>query len=177
MTVPTLHTDRLVLHPPGLPHLDAALALWSDPVVAIYTGGTPRKLDDIWDRLLKKVGQWALFGYGAWIVQRREDGAFLGEVGYLRNQRLLDPVPADGWPQDPEMGWAFLPSAHGQGIASEAVTAALAWGDAHGLKRTIALINEGNVASIRLAERQGYRLFDRPGFGGQPAMLFERFAP
>jgi RimJ/RimL family protein N-acetyltransferase len=175
MTPPTLTTNRLILRPPTLEHYPASLALWGDPVVARFTGGTPRRPDDVWDRLLKKVGQWTLFGFGAWIVERRSDGRAVGEAGFLRNVRLLDPEPESGWPTDPEVGWAFLPEVHGQGIASEAVAAALAWGDAQGLGRTICLIDADNEASLRLAERQGFTVYDTPGFHGRPSRLLERF--
>jgi RimJ/RimL family protein N-acetyltransferase len=58
---------------------------------------------------------------------------------------------------EPEMGWIFDRSVHGQGIAFEACSAALKWAeDAIRAPSYPAIIDLDNTASIRLAERLGF---------------------
>lgn len=150
--VPVLRTDRLDLtrHTPA--DLDALAAMWADPAVfGMIGGGRPRPREDVWLRLLRSVGQWALFGYGSWIARDRATGTLVGEVGLLESERAIDP-PLDC----AEVGWALAPAWHGRGVAGEAMAAALAWADAHGIARTCCIIDPANVRSIALAGRLGY---------------------
>lgn len=55
--------------------------MWADPKIFELIGGQPRSREDVWIRLLRSIGQWTLFGYGAWIVRDRATGVLLGEVG------------------------------------------------------------------------------------------------
>ena len=75
----------------------------------------------------------------------------------------------------PEIGWALLPSAHGKGLATEGVRAVVAWGDVHfGPRHTVCLISPENAASIRVADKCGYREYARTSYKGSPTVLFER---
>lgn len=176
MIPPVLSTDRLVLSPPQLSDFPHALRLWSEPAVTRYIGGKPRTETEVWDALLKKSGQWALLGYGYWTVTLH-DGTRIGEAGFALNRRLLDPAPADGWPLDPEIGWAFSEQAQGRGLAGEAVAACLAWGDAKGFPRTVCLIDAENAPSLRLAARQGFQSFAHGGLAERPMQILERRRP
>jgi RimJ/RimL family protein N-acetyltransferase len=63
----------------------------------------------------------------------------------------------------------------GKGYATEAALVALAWGDAHfGRRRTVCLIAPQNLASIRVAEKCGYRELQRTTYKGNPTILFAR---
>ena len=82
-------------------------------------------------------------------------------------------APADA--QDQEKTPALAPWAHGQGFATEAVRAVVAWGERHfGAQRTVCLIDPDNVASIRVAEKCGYRRVASSTYKGAPTLLFER---
>jgi len=168
----TFTTDRLTLRPHRLDDFRDSLALWSDPVVAKYIGGRPFTEEEVWQRLLRYAGHWALLGYGFWTVRERGSDRFLGEVGILDGKRELDPPFGDA----PELGWALVPSAHGKGYATEAVRAAVAWGADHfGSKvRTVCMIHPDNAASLRVAEKAGYREYARTTYKGSPTILFER---
>ena len=75
----------------------------------------------------------------------------------------------------PEMGWALAPAFHGKGYATEAIGAALAWGDAHFHRARIAcLIDAGNAPSIRVATTAGFRPRSPAVYKGAPTLLFER---
>jgi len=87
--------------------------------------------------------------------------------------RLLRVAP---WPKDaPEIGWVFVTQSHGKGYATEAVRAAVAWGDEHfGARQTGCIIRPENLASIRVAEKSGYRKFQDTTYKGQPTLVFVR---
>lgn len=165
-------TDRLTLRPHRLEDFPDSRAMWGDPVVTKYIGGRPFTEEECWQRLLRYGGHWAFLGYGFWTVRERGSDRFLGEVGFLNGKRELDPPFGD----TPELGWALVPSAHGKGYATEAVRAALAWGaDRFGPKaRTVCMIDPQNQASLRVAEKAGYREYARTTFKGAATILFER---
>ncbi|ULH18308.1 GNAT family N-acetyltransferase (plasmid) [Deinococcus sp. KNUC1210] len=156
-TAPTLTTDRLLLrgHQPN--DLDACVALWQDPAVIQYTTGQPLARQDVWTRLLRHPGHWALFGYGYWLVFEQTTGRFVGELGLARFKRtLLDNQPE--FDALPEAGWVLMPWAHGRGYAREAMTAVLKWHDQQRIAdRSFCIIQPENVPSLRLADLLGYQ--------------------
>ncbi len=169
--VPSLETPRLILRGHRLTDLDACNAMWGDAEVTRYIGGKPFPRDEVWTRLLRYVGHWALLGYGFWAIEEKSSGQFVGEAGLGEFKRDLQPPLG----ATPECGWVLARWAHGNGFATEAVTAALQWGAAHlGTPRTVCLIHPENLASLRVAEKCGYREFQRTTFKGQPTLLFQR---
>ncbi|MDB4966166.1 MAG: family acetyltransferase [Myxococcales bacterium] len=170
--VPPLDTPRLTFRGHRLEDFDECAALWADPVVTRFIGGKPASREEVWARLMRYVGHWALLGYGYWVVRERASGRFVGEVGLADFRRAVDP-PLDG---APECGWVLSPWAHGQGFATEAVSAVLAWGATRfdaGV-RTVCLIDPGNVASIRVAAKCGYTELARTTYKGEPTILYQR---
>jgi len=169
--VPELLSDRLRLRGHTLDDFEACAALWGDPVVTRHIGGRPSARDEVWSRLLRYVGHWALLGYGFWLIEERESGAFVGEIGFADFKRGLSPE----FDAHREMGWALAPSAHGKGYASEAAAACLAWGDAQFSKATIVcMIDPENAPSIRVAQKAGFTEFARADFRGGTTVLFRR---
>jgi RimJ/RimL family protein N-acetyltransferase len=66
---------------------------------------------------------------------------------------------------------------HGKGYATEAVRAAHAWGDEHlASARTVCIVAPENAASLRVAERCGYREFGRTTLLDDAIVMFERDA-
>lgn len=169
--VPTLTTDRLILRPYRDGDFDAYATMWADPVVVRYIGGTPTSREDSWSRFLRNVGMWQHFGFGFFVVEDRTSGQFIGDVGFQERRR--DIVPSmEG---TIETGWGLLPAAHGKGLATEAVGAALAWADhAHGGRRFTSLIDAANTASVRVAEKVGFRHLADTTYHGVAAKLYER---
>ncbi|MBV8245041.1 MAG: GNAT family N-acetyltransferase, partial [Candidatus Eremiobacteraeota bacterium] len=115
---------------------------------------------------------WDLLGYGFWGVEERESGAFIGEVGFADFHRDIEPS-LDGLP---EVGWVFASHAHGKGYATEAMLAALSWGEAHfgAAAQFACIIAPENAASIRVAEKCGFTLAHRTQYHNEPALLFKR---
>lgn len=121
-TAPTLITERLQLDAHTLDDFESLAALWADPQVVRYIGGTPRDREDSPGRLMRYVGHWALLGYGYWAVRDKLSGEYLGSIGFSNFLRDITPAL-----DAPEMGWTLVSSAHGKGYATEALRAALAW--------------------------------------------------
>lgn len=173
-SAPTLETERLVLRLHSIADFRESLALWRDPEVTRFVGGRPFTQEEIWSRLVRYVGHWALMGFGYWAVEEKSTGRFLGEVGFADFKRNIEP----SFEGMPEIGWAIAPHAHGKGYATEAVRAAIAWGDAHlAAARTVCIIAPENRPSIRVAEKCGYREFLRTTYKDHPTIVFVREIP
>jgi len=68
-----------------------------------------------------------------------------------------------------------VPSAQGKGYATEAVSAALKWGDRRfGKVRMACIIAPENSASLRVAEKSGFREALRTTYKGDPTVMFFR---
>ena len=148
--------------------------MWADPVVTRHIGGKPSTREESWSRLLRYGGLWPLLGFGYWVIEEKGSGRFAGEAGFADFKRALEPSFGDA----PEAGWALAAWAQGKGFATEAVQAALAWADADlSAPRTVCMINPGNMASISVAQKCGYREFARATFRDSPTVLFERHRP
>jgi RimJ/RimL family protein N-acetyltransferase len=171
MAIPTISTERLILRGHGPDDFPDSLALWTDPEVTRFIGGKPSTREEVWARLLRYAGHWAMLRFGYWAVTEKATGRFLGEVGFADFRREIEPS-LDGVP---ETGWVIAPHAHGKGYATEAVRAAIAWGETHfGHGRTACIIAPENGPSIRVAEKCGYREFSRTTYKDKPTIMFMR---
>ncbi|MBV8688426.1 MAG: GNAT family N-acetyltransferase [Alphaproteobacteria bacterium] len=168
---PTLETERLRLRAYSAGDLDAQAAAMADPGVVTHLGGKPFSREETWRKMLAAPGLWALLGYGYWLVERKADGLYLGQIGFADFKRDMRPS-IEGLP---EMGWIFAPHAHGQGYAAEAGRRALAWADEALAGREIpAIISHANAPSIRVAERIGFASREEALYKGEPILLFRR---
>jgi len=173
MSIPTLSTARLILRGNALADFDNFFAERSDPAVMKYLGkGDLLSEEESWTRFIGIVGHWQLMGFGTWAVVEKASGLRVGNVGFSDKKRPRE-HPASG---APEMGWALAASAHGKGYATEAVAAALAWGRAHfgAGARTVCVISTDNTASLRVAEKTGFRQFATATRYGLGRLVFER---
>ncbi len=168
---PVIETERLRLRGFRADDLDAQAAAMADPKVVRHLGGSPFSREEAWRKMLASPGLWVLLGYGYWVAERREDGAYLGQIGFADFKRDMTPS-IEGLP---EMGWIMAPQAQGRGYASEAVLAALSWADqALGGREIVAVIDPGNAASIRVAEKGGFTRREAATYKGKPILLFRR---
>ena len=145
--------------------------MWAEPAVTRYIGGRPFSRSEVWAKLLRYVGHWALLGFGYWVAEEKSSGRFAGEVGFADFKRPLE-SELNGLP---EAGWVFASWAHGQGFANEALRHALAWGDAHlPQPRSFCLIEPDNAPSIRLAHKCGYEQIEALVYQGNSMLVFAR---
>ena len=171
IAVPTIETTRLRLRGHRIEDLGDCAAMWADAGVVRHIGGRPFSTEESWGKILRYAGLWSLLGFGYWAIEEKASGRFAGEVGFADFKREIAPSFAGA----PEIGWALASWAHGNGFATEAVSAAVAWGDEHlGAARTVCMIDPENAASIRVAEKCGYREFAHATYKGQLTILYER---
>jgi RimJ/RimL family protein N-acetyltransferase len=171
MPIPVLETGRLTLRGHRLDDFTPCAAMWADPAVSRQFGRQPFTEEESWTRLLRYVGHWSLLGFGYWVVEEKVSGKFAGEVGFADYKREMEsPVK-----ELPEIGWVLPTWAHGRGYATEAARAALHWGDDHfSPPRTTCIVSPDNPASIRVAEKCGYRNLQLSSYKGQPTIVFLR---
>ena len=169
--VPVVETARLLLRGYRLGDFPASAAMWGDPRVTRHIGGKPSSEADSWRNLMFHTGHWALLGFGFWALEEKATGSFVGEAGFADFKRDIRPSLQGVR----EIGWVLAPFAHGKGLATEAVRAAVDWGIRHfGPVPTACLISPENTPSIRVAEKCGYRPAERTTYTGKPVTIFRR---
>jgi len=143
--IPEITTERLRLRGFRAADRDAFAAMNAEPAVMEYFPGTLDRAasDAMLDRIRER---WAADGHGLWAVERLDDGAFLGFTGIARLAYL----------EQPEVGCRFVPSAWGQGYATEAAEGALAFGFGElGLPEIVSVTTVGNERSIAVMRLLG----------------------
>jgi RimJ/RimL family protein N-acetyltransferase len=172
--VPILETPRLILRGHRREDFEASVAMWGDLEVARHISGKPSTSEESWARLLRYGGLWSLLGLGYWAAEEKASGRFVGDVGFGIFQRDIEP----NYGEAPEAGWVLAPWCHGQGYATEAMQAALAWSDRHLPGRaTVCITAPENAASIRVAEKCGYVKYAEGTYRTWPTWFFRREAP
>ena len=148
MTV--LETERLTLSEAEESDAPFVLALVNDPDWLAFIGDRGVRDEAGAARFVRERlrAMYAARGFGLWLVRRREDGAPAGLCGLIKRDGL----------DDVDLGFAFLPAFRGRGYAREAAAACVAHARAaFGLRRLAAITSKGNVRSIALLERLGFR--------------------
>jgi len=116
--------------------------------------------------------QWRQHGFGPWAIRDRRDNSFLGAAELRYAGEGIDGIA----PTEVEAGWWVTESRRNQGIATEAMNAAIAdvW-DRAGVEGVTAYIADGeNEPSRRLAAGLGFTVRG-PGRGrfGEPMTVYE----
>ena len=129
------------------------LALFSDPEVSRWVP-TPQPItskaaaDERTAYLVTRGGhlEWA----GIYVVRERDSGVDVGIT-------LVVPLPLSSGeaPTDVEIGWHFLPSAWGNGYATESGQAMVEHGFAHGIESLYAVTHPDNARSQAVCRRLG----------------------
>jgi len=89
-------------------------------------------------------------------IRLREEGILAGHIGFhtAPGAEYLADLSQDGV----EFGYEILEPWRRQGIATEAITALMCWASAtHGVTRFVVSISPGNLPSLALAAKLGFR--------------------
>ena len=173
LAIPEIETARLHMRGHTYADLPNCVAMWSDPNVTRFISGTPSTEQQTWLRVLSYIGHWHLMHFGYWVIEDRDSGDFVGEVGFADFKRDI----ASAMKNAPELGFALASRFHGKGYATEAVQGAISWADANLPNgKTVCLINPENAASLRVVEKCGYHLFEKGTFNQRPALFLARGA-
>jgi RimJ/RimL family protein N-acetyltransferase len=169
---PLLVTSRLELWQPARRDLPDLFALTLDDETRRYLGSFVPTEMDAFNRLHRNAGSWALHGYGTFMVRLIGQDRIIANCGVFRSHRGF----GQGLDDVPEAGWIVHKDHWGQGIAREAMDAALGWFDAaHGRQRIGCMIEDGHSASDALAVKLGFARYGvHEVEGAAPLVLYER---
>jgi RimJ/RimL family protein N-acetyltransferase len=145
-------TARLTLRPFNRGDVDAVYSYRSRADVSEFLFDEPMSHEECAEAVRARTGQIAFAGEGDKIllaVERNDDNRLIGEVS------LIWRSVAD---QQAEIGYILHPDAQGQGYATEAATALLAFGFGQvGLHRIYARCDARNLGSAGVMKRLGMR--------------------
>jgi RimJ/RimL family protein N-acetyltransferase len=148
---PRLKTERLLLRRWRAADLEPFAGLNADPqVMEHFPAALSREQSAA---LIARIERgFDERGYGLWAVEIPGEAALVGFVG-------LEPVGIDvAFAPAVELGWRLARPFWGRGIATEAATAATAFGfDQLGLPGLVAYTAQGNLRSRRVMQRLGMR--------------------
>jgi RimJ/RimL family protein N-acetyltransferase len=168
---PIIETERLVLTRPSTLDFAELAEMAAGEAMFRFSERGPMTVEESWGLLLRHVGQWTATRYGVFTLREKAGGRFAGLVGASDFQRQFG-TDFDAFP---EMTWSIPADLTGQGLATEAAEAALAWlGRETGATRAVCLIHAENKASLRVAEKLGFRAMRRRDYRGYPAILLDR---
>jgi RimJ/RimL family protein N-acetyltransferase len=160
---PLVRTSRLVLRAWREGDRDAFADMNADPRVVEHLVAPVTRADshDMVDRI---EACWRDRGYGLWVVERRDEGSFIGYVGLWPAMFDAHFTPAV------EVGWRLAGDHWGHGFATEGGRAALRYGfEVVGLDEIVSFTADGNVRSWRVMERLGMQR-DEAGDFEHPAV-------
>ena len=165
-----LETERLWLSELQASDADFIVELLNSPGFLANIGDRDvRNADDACRYIAQgPAASYAAHGFGLWKVTRRADGVAVGMSGLLKREQLAFP----------DLGYAFLPRHMGQGYATEAGAAALAFGFGRtGLSRILAIVKPGNEGSVRVLGKLGMSDRGVGQFDHQVLRVFGKDAP
>ena len=151
MVAHCITTDRLLLRRWSSADHAPFAGICADPEVMRHIGdGSVRTREQASAAIHRFEAAWNDLGYGLLAVELRGTGALIGFAGFSLPTFLPEILPSV------EIGWRFAKTAWGRGLASEAATAALAFGrNAVGLDDIVCICQTGNGASRRIAQKIG----------------------
>jgi RimJ/RimL family protein N-acetyltransferase len=143
-------TAHLIIRPFAASDLEPMTRVFGNVEVMRFGDGV-QSAEWVRDWLSRCLESYEQRGYGPWAVVEKDSGETIGYCGLFYFSDI------NGRPEI-EIGYRLARAFWGQGYATEAVTAARDYAfHALGLTRLIAMIDPGNVASIRVAEKAGLR--------------------
>ncbi|MGQ9364998.1 GNAT family N-acetyltransferase [Azospirillum sp. ST 5-10] len=166
--LPDLATGRLRLRPRAPADLEACLDMDADPEVMRHAGGAWTDAAAYRDHLRQRLALAWPAGLGYWSAFTKTDGRFVGWIALIPLEEEEGAV---------EIGWRLRRDAWGNGFATEAAAAVIGHAFATlGLHRLVATTHPENAASVRVAERLGFRFVGHGRYGDEPCLRFERTA-
>lgn len=148
-----IETERLILRPPELAHIEPLMAVFADPEAVRFLGdGCPRSIEQVTASFEKRARSLADHGVTLWTVERKDpepgQPAIIGDCGIL---------PAAWHGPDFEIAYRYRTSAWGHGYATEAARATLdhAWATTS-LSHVIGLAYSDNTASRHVLTKLGF---------------------
>ena len=165
-TIPTLHTDRLVLRPPVMADYPAYAQFMASDRSRMMGG--PHVRWAAWGMFSSDVAMWALYGHGALMIDLRETGQCVGQVGI--NHGPMFP--------EKELGWMLYDGFEGRGFATEAGGALRDWAfTTLKLETLVSYFDPANEKSMAVSARLGGMRDDSAIPQDEGDVVFRYFPP
>jgi [ribosomal protein S5]-alanine N-acetyltransferase len=165
-----IETERLLVRP-FLPEtdVDPMLDVYGDPDVMRYVPAGALSADAVRTTLERYVqAQQKRGGFSSWALVERASNRVVGDVGFGVFAQT----------GDVELGYTLARVAWGHGYATESARACVAAGLLHlPVTRIVAVVDEANERSVRVAERIGMISLESIGAHGRPHLLFAMSRP
>lgn len=146
-------TARLILRPPVPDDLPWLLEAMNTEPVMRYLAGV-RSADEVAEGLAADIAAFHSGGHRRWTVWLRDEEVRVGRCGLFHVRSPAAPPALQG---QREIGWTFAASHWGQGYASEAARAVLAYAfGTLGLPRVWSQTSDSNAGSTRMMRRLGF---------------------
>jgi [ribosomal protein S5]-alanine N-acetyltransferase len=161
MPIPIV-TERLLIRPLAPTDAEAMHSVFSDPEVMRYIPGGACDRERSLARLRSLTDHQQRHGFSKWAVTEKTAGGLIGDCGlqYL-----------DGGP-DIELGFHLGRRYRGQGYATEAAGACLAWARAERAEHVVAIVDPGNQGSVRVLHKIGMTAEGTGSYFGREWLLF-----
>jgi ribosomal-protein-alanine N-acetyltransferase len=164
VTLP-IETERLLIRSFDADADSASMfGVYGDPdVMRFIPGGALADVEAVKALLDRYADAHRTMGFSSWGIVERASDSLIGDVGF----GIFEPTG------DIELGYTLARPHWGYGYATEAARACLAAGLAQlSLERIIAVVDEANESSLRVAHRIGMRRVDVVNAHGRPHVLF-----
>jgi [ribosomal protein S5]-alanine N-acetyltransferase len=147
MSMVILETARLILRQLALADLDAMATLYADPEFSRFFGGPGSRAEAQAD-IEAFIAEYDTIGYGFYATLYKPENRFIGRCGLLTQW-------IEGT-KEMEVAYGLAPAYWGRGLATEAAQAIKDYAFARfDVPRLISIVDEQNVASQRVAEKNG----------------------
>ena len=151
-------TERLLLRELTMADFDDLMEILSDPDSMVFYGA-PFDADRVKDWIEWSIDSYAKYGCGLWAVVLKETNECIGDCG-ITVQEIEGEVVR-------ELGYHIKKNHCGNGLATEAALAAKNYGfETLGFEKIVSYMNAENLASRRIAEKNGMRFvkeFEKSG--------------
>lgn len=159
-----LETKRLILREMALYDVDDLFEVFSDPeAMQFYPQPFDRQMTQTW--IERNVQRYTQHGFGLWALILKQTGKLIGDCGLVVQE--VDGV------EEIEIGYHICRDLWGKGLATEAAQACRDYGFSQlGFDKLISLISPGNIASRRVAEKNGMRLLKEIEWRDKPTCVY-----
>jgi [ribosomal protein S5]-alanine N-acetyltransferase len=159
-----LETERLILRHLVLDDLDDMAALYADVDFTRFFGG-PSSREQARADIDAFMVEYDTIGYGFYATLLKPENRFIGRCGLLTQQ-------LDGM-REVEVAYGIAPGYWGRGLATEAARAVKEYAFRRfDFRRLVSIVDQENVASQRVAEKNGMRVERQIEFDGHPCYLY-----
>jgi RimJ/RimL family protein N-acetyltransferase len=164
-----IETERLLLRWLTFDDIEAFNELGSNPQVIRYLGNRPFASLDVAKETLSAapLNDYATYGYGRFACVWKQTGQVVGLCG----PKFLPDLG------DVDLGYRFLPSFWGKGLATEAALASTTYARRElGLQRLVGWVHPENLASARVLTKLGFSFDRRTAVAGIPGIDFDLYS-